>query len=115
MGKFQLVEYVAATEKANEWIEDVQELAVATDANPNAAAVIPVPWAKRNTTLSAIRGAAKTLNKSVRVRKEDTSGLRKVGQKDNGKDVFEGDILYTIALIDKIADGRGRKPKDATK
>ncbi len=109
MGKFAITTFVPESNKANEWIEDIAELAAATESNPDAAAEVAIPWAKRNTELLAIREAAKAVNKTVRVRKQNEDGLKAIGTKANGKTVFEGDIVYTISLTDKYKEGRGRK------
>lgn len=112
MANFELTEFVAEDTRVNEWIDPIKALAEAIEANPKAAFKVTVEWAKRNTELLAIREAAKQINKTVRVRAQDESGLEKIGTTDKGKSVYKGDIIYTISLTDKYKDGRGRKPAD---
>lgn len=107
---FELVEFEQAP-RANEWIEPVQQLIDATEINPKASYRIPLDVKDEGKELLAIRAAATSFGKTVRVRVRDDSAVTKVGVKDNGKPIFEGQVVLTISLTDKYADGRGRKPK----
>lgn len=111
--KFELVDFERAP-RVNEWVEPVAQLATAVEANPKASYRIPVNVKDEGRELAAIRAAAKDINKTVRVLVRDDSAVTRVGQKDNGKPVFEGQVVLTITLTEKYADGRGRKPKADT-
>lgn len=113
MGKFAIGAFVAP-EKENTWVEDVHELALATDADPNASATFSVSVKDESRTLLDIREAAKGLNKTVRVRVRNDDAVTKVGVKENGKAILEGDVILTITLTEKYKDGRGR-PKASAK
>lgn len=110
MAKFQMTKFVAP-EKSNEWDEPIKALAELTD--EDAAIEVYIDWKGRNGELARIRDAAKKVDKTVRIRTEDVSGLTEVGTKENGKKIYQGEIRYVLTLSEKYKDGRGRKPKDA--
>ena len=105
---FELVEFETAP-RVNEWVEPIAQLAEATEKNDKASYRIPLDVKDEGKELLAIRAAAKDIGKTVRVRVRDDSGVTKVGSKENGKPIFEGQVIVTISLTDKYADGRGRK------
>lgn len=109
MGKFSIGTFVKP-EAENEWVEDVTELAEATAQDANAAATFVINVKEEGKTLRAIREAAKTLDKTVRIRHRDDSNVAREGVKENGKPIFGGEVIITISLTDKYKDGRGRKP-----
>lgn len=109
------VEFKAVTvtpeAKANEWIEPIAALAAQNDTE--AGYEIPIAWKGRNAVLGQLRDAAKLAGKTLRIRKQDESGLNAIGKTEKGKTVFDGNIVYTVTLTDKYKDGRGRKTTDA--
>jgi hypothetical protein len=109
MGKFSIGKFVAP-EKTNLWAEDVKELADATAQDAEASATFTVSVKEEGKTIRDIRDAAKGLNKTVRIRVRNDDAVRKIGTKENGKSVFEGDVVLTISLTDLHKGGRGRKP-----
>ena len=121
MAKFEMTTFTAPP-KSNEWDEPIAALAEVTDtylASENAdpeqypAITVFIDWKGRNGELARIRDAAKKVDKTVRIRTEDVSGLTEVGTKENGKKIYQGEIRYVLTLSEKYKDGRGRKPKDA--
>lgn len=109
MGKFTLGTYTKP-EKHNEWVEDVQELADATAQNPETSATFELDIRDESKTILAIRDAAKTLNKTVKIVRRDDRAVTQIGTKDNGKKVFQGNVVVEIQLVERYKDGRGRKP-----
>lgn len=112
MSRFTAVKITPAT-KENLWIEDVAAMVAATDADPEFGAQVVFPVKDEAREVAAIRDAAKTLGKTVRIITRDDSALTRVGSKDNGKPIFEVDVVLTLAIRDKYKDGRGRKPASA--
>lgn len=110
MSKFSIGTFTAPA-KENEWIDDVNELAQATEANSDASATFTVPVKDEGRTLSDIRAAAKLINKTVRIRVRNDEAVTKTGTKENGKAILSGDVTLTISLTEKYKDGRGRPRK----
>lgn len=109
MGKFRIGKFVAP-EKTNLWAEDVKELADVTAQDAEASATFSVSVKDEGKTIRDIRDAAKVLNKTVRIRVRNDDAVKKIGTKENGKAVYEGDVVLTISLTDLHKGGRGRKP-----
>jgi hypothetical protein len=109
MGKFSIGKFVAP-EKTNLWVDDVQELADATAQDAEASATFTISVKDEGKTVRDIRAAAKNLNKTVKIRVRNDDAVKKIGTKENGKAVFEGDVVLTISLVDLQKGGRGRKP-----
>lgn len=109
MGKFSIGKFVAPA-KTNLWEEDVKELADATAQDAEASATFTVSVKEEGKTVRDIREAARALNKTVRIRVRNDDGVKKIGTKENGKAVYEGDVVLTISLTDLHKGGRGRKP-----
>jgi hypothetical protein len=117
MGKFSIGTYVKP-ESANAWAEDVAELDAAVKANTDESvaisASITLDGKTKDVDLRAIRDAAKKLGRTVRILKLDESKLTTVSVSEKGRKTFGGSVDVTITLTDKYADGRGRKPANAT-
>lgn len=111
--KFELVDFERAP-RVNEWVEPVSQLATAIAHNPKASFRIPLDVKDEGKEISAFRAAAKDIGKTVRILVRDDSAVTKVGQKENGKPIYEGQVVLTVTLTEKYADGRGRKPKTET-
>lgn len=117
MGKFNIGTYVKPEAK-NVWAEDVEELNEAikanTDENTVVSASITLEGKTKDVDLRAIRDAAKKLGRTVRILKLDESKLEVASVSEKGRKTFAGSVDVTITLTDKYADGRGRKPANAT-
>lgn len=117
MGKFNIGTYVKP-ESANAWAEDVAELDAAVKANTDdtqvVSASITLDGKSKDVDLRAIRDAAKKLGRTVRILKLDESKLEVASVSEKGRKTFAGSVDVTITLTDKYADGRGRKPANAT-
>jgi len=109
MSKFEITSFVAP-EKSNEWVDAVDALIEAGATDENAAITIHVEAKDEAKELRAFRAAAKTANKTVRIRVRDDSAVETVGRKDNGKAILKGEVALTLSLTEKYKDGRGRKP-----
>lgn len=108
--KYALTTYVAPEKSISQDILDaVQSLVDSTDENAALTLVFDVNEEAKE--LRAFRQAAKDQGKTVRIRHRDESAVTKVGTKENGKPVYQGEVTVVVSLTEKYADGRGRKPK----
>lgn len=112
MSKFELVTFEKPV-KVNEWVEPIDQLIAAVDTDPEHAAFKLTFEAKEEgKEMRAIRSAAKARGKTVRILHRDDSAVERVGQKESGRPIYKGDVIVTITVRDKYADGRGRKSKE---
>lgn len=113
--KFELTTYTKTGKAPSaEIVQAVTALVEATTKDENAALTLVFDAKEEAKELRAFRQAAKDQGKTVRVRTRDDSGLTKIGQKENGKAIYQGEVTVVVSLADKYADGRGR-PKGSGK
>lgn len=111
--KYELTTFKASEKAISQDILDAVDVLVNAE-NEDAALTLVFDVNEEAKELRAFRQAAKEKGKTVRIRHRDETAVTKIGTKENGKAVYQGEVTLVVSLTEKYADGRGRKPKGET-